>query len=119
MKIWGKIIASGLTFLIGIGVGFSAYHLRVLDRAAADSKVHWLVCGVHQSALRDRAEQYHQKYGRWPTNVQALVEAHFLPEFSEVHFCPSQVSPSLRVCLKIHYSLGIRPNGGVECGSWR
>jgi hypothetical protein len=29
------------------------------------------------------------------------------------------IADVLRVCLKIHYSLGIRPNGGVECGSWR
>ena len=29
------------------------------------------------------------------------------------------MNTNLRVCLKIHYSLGIRPNGGVECGSWR
>ena len=87
MKIWAKIFALCFAFVLGIGV----YHLRVLDRAAAEGKTRWFVCGIHQSALRDRAEQYHEKFGRWPTNVQELVEAHFLPEFSEVNFCPSQV----------------------------
>ena len=88
MKILATIFALGFAFFLGIG----AYHLRVLDRAAADNKTRWFVCGIHQSALRDRAEQYRQKIGSWPTNVQDLVEAHFLPEFSEVHFCPSQVT---------------------------
>lgn len=87
MKISAKIFALSFAFLLGIGV----YHLRVLDRAAADSKTRWFVCGIHQSALRDRADQFHQKFSRWPTNVQELVEAHFLPEFSEAYFCPSQV----------------------------
>lgn len=96
MKIWAKIFALVFTFLFGAGVGVGIYHLRVLDRAAADSKTRWFVCGIHQSALRDRAELYHQKFGRWPTNIQELVEAHFLPEFSEVHFCPSQVSAPTR-----------------------
>jgi hypothetical protein len=87
MKMLAKIFALSFAFLLGVG----AYHLRVLDRGAADSKTCWFVCGIHQSALLDRAEQYHQKFGRWPTNIQELVEAHFLPEFSEVYFCPSQV----------------------------
>jgi hypothetical protein len=87
MKILAKIFALAFAFVLGIGV----YHLRVLDRAAAESKTCWFVCGIHQSAFRDRAEQYHQKCGRWPTNVQELVEAHFLPEFSELYVCPSQV----------------------------
>lgn len=96
MKIGGKIIAFGFTFLLGIGMGIGAYHLRILDREAADAKTRWFVCGIHQSALYDRAEQYHQKFGQWPTNVQELVAAHFLPEFSEVHFCPSQVGAPMR-----------------------
>jgi len=92
MKILAKIFALGFAFFLGVG----AYHLGVLDRAAADSKTRWFVCGIHQSAIRDRAEQYHQKFGRWPTNVQELVEAHFLPEFSEAYFCPSQVNAPTR-----------------------
>ena len=91
-----KILVKLLILLLGVGVGIGACHLRDLDRAAADSKTRWFICGIHQSALRDRAEQYHQKLGRWPTNVQELVEAHFLPEYSEVHFCPSQVSAPTR-----------------------
>ena len=87
MKILAKIFALAVAFVLGIGV----YHLRVLDRAAAESKTRWFVCRIHQSAFRDRAEQYHQTFGRWPTNVQELVEAHFLPEFSELYVCPSQV----------------------------
>jgi hypothetical protein len=96
MKNWAKIFAFSFTFLLGVGASVGAYHLRILDRAAADSKTRWLICGIHQDALRDRADQFHQKFGRWPTNVQELVGAHFLPEFSEVHFCPSQVSAPTR-----------------------
>jgi hypothetical protein len=49
------------------------------------------VCvAFHQAALYQRAGLYHQKFGRWPTNVQDLVEAHLLPEFSAVHICPSE-----------------------------
>jgi len=97
VKTWPKMIAFGCTFLVGLGVGIGAYHVRAIDRAAAEAKTRWLVCvQAHQSALYERADQYHQKYGRWPTNVQELVEAHFLPEFSEVHLCPSQVRTPTR-----------------------
>jgi hypothetical protein len=92
VKTWPKIIAFGCTFVVGTLVGVGAYHLRALDKSTAEAKTRWLVCvQAHQSALRERADGYRQKYRRWPTNVQELVEAHFLPEFSEVHLCPSQV----------------------------
>jgi hypothetical protein len=92
VKNHAKAIAVGLVFLVGVGVGVGGYRIHVLDHAAADAKTRWLVCvQAHQSALRERADQYRQKFGRWPTNVQELVEAHFLPEFSEVHLCPSQL----------------------------
>jgi hypothetical protein len=81
----------GFTFVIGVGVAVGVYELHALDQAADEGKTRWLVCRFHQYALYDRADQFHQKFGRWPTNVQELVEAHFLPEFSEVYFCPSQV----------------------------
>jgi hypothetical protein len=90
------IITSLASLLVGVGVGIGAYHLHFLDQAAANAKTRWLVCGVHQDALYERADQYHQKLGRWPTNVQELVEAHFLPEFSEVHLCPSQAGAVTR-----------------------
>ena len=96
MKLWDKIFTFSFTFILGIGFGFGVYHLRVLDLAAANAKTRWLLCSIHQSALRERAEQYHQKFGSWPTNVQELVETHFLPEFSEVHTCPSQVGALTR-----------------------
>ena len=91
VKTYTKLFAVSLAFLIGVGVAVGAYHIYRLDQAAAESKTRSFVCGIHQSALYDRAEQYHQKGGRWPTNVQELVEAHFLPEYSEVHVCPSAV----------------------------
>lgn len=91
MSFWTKTIAFGITFLAGVGIGIGAYHIHLLDQAAAQAKVRWLVCTiVHQTALRDRADLFHQKFVRWPTNVQELVEARLLPEWSEVHFCPSQ-----------------------------
>jgi len=93
VKTYSKAIAVSLAFLVGVGVGVGAYRIHVLDRATAESKVRWLVCTkAHQSALYERADLYRQKLGRWPTNVQELVEAHFLTEFSEVHLCPSQVN---------------------------
>jgi hypothetical protein len=96
MQARAKIVAFGFAFLFGVGAGVSVCRFQVLDREMADAKTCWLVCGAHQSALQERAEQYRQKCGRSPTNVQELVEARFLPEFSEVHICPSQVSASMR-----------------------
>jgi len=91
VKTWIKIIAFGFAFLLGVAIGVGAYHLCVLNRAMADAKTRWLICGAHQHALYERADQYHTQFGRWPTNVQELVEARLLPEFSEVHLCPSEV----------------------------
>jgi hypothetical protein len=96
VKTWAKSIAFGFAFLVGVGVGLGAYHIHVLAQAFSDGKDRWLVCRFHQDALYERADQFHQKFGHWPTNVQELVEAHFLPEFSEVHFCPSQVGALTR-----------------------
>jgi hypothetical protein len=97
VKSFAKTIAVSLAFLVGVGVGIGAYRIHVLDQAAAESKVRWLICTKpHQSALCERAGLYRQKLGRWPTSVQELVEAHFLPEYSEVHLCPSQVAGSTR-----------------------
>jgi hypothetical protein len=97
VKTWAKIIALGFTFLVGIGVGLGAYRLHVLEKSLSEGKERWLVCRFHQLALYDRADQFRQKYGRWPTNVQELVETHFLPEYSEVHFCPSQIGTLVRM----------------------
>jgi hypothetical protein len=91
VKTWAKTTAFGLALLLGIGVGISAYHVHVLDQAAANSKTRWLICQAHQSALYDHADKFRQKFGRWPTNVQELVENNFLPEYSEIHLCPSQI----------------------------
>jgi len=96
VKTWAKIITFGFTLLVGIGVGLGAYHLHVYDQEVAEGKARWVVCHVHQLALYERADQFRQKYGRWPTNVQEVVEAHFLPEYSEVHFCPSQIGKLTR-----------------------
>jgi hypothetical protein len=96
VKTWAKIIAFGFTFLVGVGFGLGAYRLYVLGQAFDEGKTRWFVCRLHQDALYDRADQFHQKYGHWPTNVQELVKAHFLPEYSEVHFCPSQIGTLTR-----------------------
>jgi hypothetical protein len=95
MKIRIKVIAFSLTFLIGVGAGVAGYRVHLLDRAYAEAKTHWMICTMaHQDALLERAKSYHEKAGRWPTNVQELVEARLLPEWSEVHFCPAAAGGS-------------------------
>ena len=92
MKIWTKTVILSLVFLAGIGVGLGAYRIHILDQSFGEAKARWLVCTkVHQDALYERADLFHQKFARWPTNVQELVEAHFIPEWSEVHLCPSHI----------------------------
>jgi hypothetical protein len=92
MKIWTKAVVLSLVFLAGVGAGLGAYRIHRLDRATMEAKQRWMICvEVHQTALRDRAESFRQKTGRWPTSVAELVEAHLLPEWSEVHLCPSAV----------------------------
>ena len=92
MKIWTKTVTFNLIFLAGFGVGLGAYRIHRLDRATVEAKQRWLICGeVHKTALRERAESFRQKSGRWPASVGELVAAHFLPEWSEVHLCPSVV----------------------------
>lgn len=92
MKKRSKAIVFSLIFLAGIGVGVGAYRLCLLDHEFGDGKDRWLICVIaHKGALRERAELFHGKTGRWPTSVKELVEAHFLPEWSEVHICPSEV----------------------------
>ncbi len=118
VKTGAKMIAFGCTFLVAIGAGVGAYRLRTLDKSTAEAKTRWLVCvQAHQSALRERADGYRQKYGRWPTNVQELVEAHFLPEFSEVHLCPSQVGGPLRADYQGSAYVDQNRTGQVACYS--
>jgi hypothetical protein len=99
MKILAKAIALSLAFAAGIVTGGSACYLYFqraaeaerTSEAGAPAAEARAVCGWHRGALYQRAELYHAKFGRWPTNVQALVETHFLPEFSQVHLCPLQI----------------------------
>jgi hypothetical protein len=41
------------------------------------------------------------KYGQWPRTIPDLVANGFLPEWSEVHFCPSELGFHTR--LTQHY----------------
>jgi hypothetical protein len=85
-----KVLAFGLTFLAGVGLGVGAYRIHLIDRAHAEAKTYWMICTMaHQDVLLERAKAYREKVGRWPTNVQEMVEARLLPEWSEVHFCPA------------------------------
>jgi hypothetical protein len=97
-----RLFVKSLTFILlalvaGVGVATGFRALRDFNKASADSKVRWLVCThAHQPALEERAKMYREQVGRWPTNVHELVEARLLPEFSEVHFCPSQFEGTMR-----------------------
>ena len=99
MKKLGQVIALSFAFVAGLVAGGSGCYLY-FDRAANAEKAEAAadmadesrgICGFHHAALYQRAGLYRQKFGRWPTNVQELVEAHFLPEYSQVHLCPSQI----------------------------
>ena len=95
--------AVGFAFLAGVGVGICASYLY-LDHAANAAQAEaeagkarenrYKCVEFHQAALCQRAGLYYQKFGHWPTNVQDLVEAHFLPAYSQVHCCPSEVQYS-------------------------
>jgi hypothetical protein len=102
MKILARVLALSLAFAAGIVAGGSACYLY-FERAAEAERAEdaqgraneaQMVCGQHQAALYQRAGFYRQKSGRWPTNVQELVEAHFLPEYSQVHLCYLQIPAS-------------------------
>ena len=102
MKILARVLALSLAFAAGIVAGGSACYLY-FERAAEAERAEdaqgraneaQMVCGQHQAALYQRAGLYRQKFGRWPTNVQELVEAHFLPEYSQVHLCYLQIPAS-------------------------
>jgi hypothetical protein len=102
MKKLARVLALSLTFAAGMVAGGSACYLyfqRAAEvekaQAAADqANQDRAVCGFHQTALYQQASLYHQKFGRWPTNVQELVVAHFLPEYSQVHLCSLQIPAS-------------------------
>jgi hypothetical protein len=102
MKQLGQAIVLGFAFFAGVVVGGSACYLY-FDRAAKADKMEEAagmaaesraICGFHHAALYQRAGLYHQKFGRWPTNVQELVEADFLPEYSQAHLCSLQIPAS-------------------------
>jgi hypothetical protein len=99
MKKLGGAIALCFALLAGVVIGSSISYLY-FDRAAREEKANDIageaseareICRFHHAALYERASLYRQQFGHWPTNVQELVEAHFLPEYSQVHLCPSQV----------------------------
>ena len=91
MNVLLKVLGIAAVFLIGIATGVGIYHIQRLDREYTAAKTRWMTCTMaHQTALHGRAKLYRKKMGRWPTDVKELVETNFLPEFSEVHFCPSQ-----------------------------
>ena len=102
MKILARVIALSFAFAAGIVAGVSACYLHFQRAVEADrteeaegrANEARAVCGFHQAALYQRARLYHEKFGRWPTNVQALVETHFLPEYSQVHLCSLQIPAS-------------------------
>jgi hypothetical protein len=92
MKTWHKAVGAGVLLLVGVAVGVCACLIHSLDRASVDAKQRWFICvQAHQPGLRERAESYRQKVGHWPTSIGELVEARFLPEWSQVHLCPSAV----------------------------
>jgi hypothetical protein len=92
MRIWRKAVVSGVLLLVGVAVGVCGYRVCLLDCGSVDAKQRWFICvHAHQPALRERAESFRGKLGRWPTSVAELVEARCLPEWSEVHLCPSAV----------------------------
>ena len=102
MKILARVLALILAFAAGIVTGGSACYLY-FDRAVQAERTEEAedranearyVCGEHQAALYRRADLYRQKFGCWPTNVQELVVAHFLPEYSQVHLCYLQIPDS-------------------------
>jgi hypothetical protein len=102
MKIAAKVLAVILPFGAGIVTGGSACYLYLqraveaerAEAAAAQDNEERHVCELHHAALYQRAALYHEKFGYWPTNVQALVETHYLPEFSQVHLCSLQIPAS-------------------------
>jgi hypothetical protein len=99
MKILGKAIVLSFAFIAGVVVGGSACYLY-FDRAENAEKAEEVrqqadvcrfMCRLNKAAVYQRASLYRQEFGHWPTNVQDLVEAHFLSEYSQVHLCPSQI----------------------------
>jgi hypothetical protein len=102
MKILARVLALSFAFVAGIVAGGSACYLhfqraeeaeRAQEAADQANQEQW-VCHLHQVALYRRANLYHDKFGRWPTNVQELVETHFLPEYSQVYLCSLQIPAS-------------------------
>jgi hypothetical protein len=92
MKNFTGIFTLCFVFAAGVGVGLGAYHLHEIDQAMVEGKERWFICKiVHQSALLDRAELFWKKTGRWSGSVGELVEAHLLPAWSEIHWCPSEM----------------------------
>ena len=102
MKVLARILALSLAFAAGIVAGGSACYLyfeRTVEAERSQDAVYranesQMVCGFHQTALYQRAGLYHQEFGRWPTNVQELVVANLLPEYSQVHLCSLQIPAS-------------------------
>src|ERR1039458_3359966 len=102
MKILARVLALSLFLAAGIvagGSGCYLYFQRAVEaeraeEAAGRANEARAVCGFHQIALYQRAKLYHEQFRHWPTNVQALVETRFLPEYSQVHLCSLQISAS-------------------------
>jgi hypothetical protein len=102
MKTLARVLALSFAFAAGIIAGGSVCYLhfqRVADAERAEeakdqANQNRMVCEFHQEALTQRARLYHEKFGHWPTNVQNLVETHFLPEYSQVHLCSLQIPAS-------------------------
>ncbi len=100
MKSVVNVIGLSVAFFAGVITGVSASYLYFdhstkkaqAEEAAGIAHEDQFVCvAFHQAALHQRASLYRQKFGHWPTNVQALVEAHLLPAISRVHMCPSEI----------------------------
>jgi hypothetical protein len=100
MKHLIKVFTLSFAFIAGAVAGASATylyfdHLAKLEQVEAAAGIahedQFACVEFYQAGLYQRAGLYRQKFGHWPTNVQALVEAHLLPAVSEVHLCPSQI----------------------------
>jgi hypothetical protein len=82
-------------YLAGFGSCYLVWRFQQKEREFVEGQS-WYLCRIHRSALEERTQMFREKSGRWPATIEELVSAGFLPEWSEVHFCPSEAGHKIQ-----------------------
>jgi hypothetical protein len=87
-----QLVSASIGFLVGLGVAWSAFSVLKKNDASVEAEKSWLVCTrVNMSIISDAVATYVRSNTRpGSIDLETLVRAKLVPEWSEIYICPAQ-----------------------------